>query len=75
MRSGNLIKASTLGSRQAGATAGPAPTKPGQRSPTARDEHDHEPEIRLHREGDDIIAIEVVCGCGRTTFIECKYPE
>lgn len=34
-----------------------------------------EPSISLHREGDTIVAIEVTCGCGRTTVLECDYGE
>ena len=34
-----------------------------------------EPTIVLHREGNDIQAIEVTCACGKTIIIECEYSE
>lgn len=34
-----------------------------------------EPKVSLHREGDIVVAIEITCGCGRTTVLECDYGE
>ncbi|MEE9394240.1 MAG: hypothetical protein V3W41_17210 [Planctomycetota bacterium] len=44
-------------------------------SETASRPQGPEPSIVLHREGDEIKAIEVACSCGKTIIIECEYSE
>ncbi|MCB9833552.1 MAG: hypothetical protein H6807_13870 [Planctomycetes bacterium] len=74
-RSGNLIKAAAVGTLPI--AEGEVRTMPGAaaKPATRAAEHQHDPEIHLHKEGEDIVAIEVVCACGRTTFIECRYEN
>ena len=54
-------------------TSGPVTGSPGNEAPMKTP--GAEPTIVLHREGDDIQAIEVTCACGKTIIIECEYAE
>lgn len=46
-----------------------APPSP---APKAHDKN-HEPKITLHKDGDIIKAIEIVCGCGAVIKLDCEY--
>ena len=64
---GRIIKKGRVQIAEAGV---PAPAA------SARPASDEKPaEITLHKDGDVIRAIELTCACGRTTVIECEYPE
>lgn len=70
---GRIIKSSAV--RRAPASGQEAATAAAAPGATCGHDGAVEPTINLHREGDSIVAIEVICGCGRTTVLECDYGE
>ena len=45
--------------------------------PTEDCEHEEEkaPKLFVDREGDQIVRIRVLCGCGKSTTLKCTYPD
>lgn len=70
LRRNVLIKKSFI-SPEAG-TAADEKTPPGAHAPK---ESHGQPQVILHKNGEDIDAIEVICPCGHSLILECEYKS
>ncbi|MFT7616421.1 MAG: hypothetical protein ACI97A_000042 [Planctomycetota bacterium] len=67
----NIIKASNIG-----AVVGLPASSSNSTGKRGSHRGNDTSEITLHRNDQDIIeAIEILCSCGQTTFVECVYPS
>ncbi len=72
----NIIKAANLEATLAAGNVVPLQHnrgEPGEKSGPNAATEECEPTLVLHREGEQIEAIELTCGCGKTTVIQCLY--
>lgn len=46
---------------------------PVQAQPCDHDSADSKPRVMLKREGDRIVQIQIICGCGRLIELDCLY--
>lgn len=69
----NIIKASAIGG-SIGLATSRVPNSVGSKG--AQHHGSDTSEITMHRNDQNVIeAIEIVCSCGQTTFVECVYPD
>ena len=62
---------------QTSASSAPVAAAHSKPSPTTDHEHamEEKPKLFLDRDGDKIVKIRVLCGCGKSITLNCQYPN